>query len=369
MRLLFLFFILLSILQSSNIEDSASEDSKNIATNSTNLQENVFTPKPQQSSNSTKSKKDTLDDVKDEVWRKLFPNDYIEDTITGFIGTIEDVLLKINIRRIAIDFSNTSINVSDTYRKLEINQFSGDNATVASFVADLALEYNFANSRSSNTLYAEYGLIILNPKYKPSTRTETADNILFNTGYTLKSFMFDKGFFGPFIDGEYQSEFTKKDDGSRNQYLRYKAGARFLDGEYIDEVYLSGVGEVDLSYKPSSIKGAIEAGLRAKTPINDNIKIVYQGFARQYIGYSRFRESDLIYNVNLNMRLDVSVYKGFAFSPFISARFAKIRGSNTGGNNIMTGVSLMYSNSINAISSIQSTQNEQLKNYYKSISD
>ncbi|RAX54702.1 hypothetical protein CCY99_02770 [Helicobacter sp. 16-1353] len=366
MRIFILFFIFLTIVQSSSLSNiPLAQDSTRVAID-TDLQNQVFNQNKDstQDSNKQDSKK-----LENEIWRKIFPNKYIEDTFTGFIDTIEDTLLMINIRRIAIDFSNTSINVSDVYRELEINQFSGDNTTVASAVADLALEYNFENSRLSNTLYAEYGLIILSPKYEQTTKTETADNFILNTGYTRKSFMFEKGFFGPFIDGEYQTEFTKKEDGSRNQYLRYKAGARFLDGKYIDELYLAGVGEIDFSYKPSSIKGAVELGLRAKTPINDDIKLVYQGFTRQYVGYSRFRESDLIYNVNLNMRLDVSIYKGFAFSPFISARFAKIRGASSGGNNIMTGISLMYSSSINAISSIQSTQNEKLKQYYKSIND
>lgn len=362
MRILILFFIFLATLQSSQLPDSAAytKTQNPTKTSNTELQDKIF-------NKNKDSIKDDLDATKNEIWKKLFPNTYIENTITGFIDTIEDVLLMINIRRIAIDFSNTSINVSDKYRELEINQFSGDNTTVANIVADFALEYNFENARWANTLYAEYGLIILNPKYSPSTRTETADNLILNTGYTHKSFMFEKGFFGPFIDGEYQTEFTKKEDGSRNQYLRYKAGVRFLDGEYIDELYLSGVGEMDLSYKPSSIKGALEVGLRAKTPINNDIKLVYQGFVRQYVGYSRFRESDLIYNLNLNVRLDVSIYKGFAFSPFISARFAKIRGARSGGNNIVTGISLMYSSSINAISSIQSRQNSQLQEYYKSV--
>lgn len=330
------------------------------------LQDEFFS-KNKNSIKSFSKEKKVDSDFKNDILKKVFPNHYIESIFNGFFGGIQETLLKINIRRIAVDFSNNSINVSDKYRDLKINQFSGDNTTVANIVTDFALEYNFENSRLANSLFAEYGLIVLNPKYSETTKTETVDNLVFTTGYTRKLFIFDKGFLGPFIEGEYQTEFTRKDDGSRNQYLRYKAGIRFLDGKYIDEAYLSGVGELDLSYSPSSIKGALEAGLRAKTPINDDLKVVYQGFFRQYIGYSIFRESDLLYNFNLNIRLDVSIYKGFAFSPFISARFAKIRGANSGGNNITSGISLIYSNSINAISSIQNTQNDRLKEYYKSI--
>lgn len=298
---------------------------------------------------------------------KVFPSDYLEGVMNGFISSIENVLLKVDIRRISLDFSNTSINVSQEYIDESINQFSGDSSTIIGFNADLALDYNFTNSRFSNRLFMEYGLILLRPKSGDRTRTETADNIIFTSGYTSKTFMLKNGFVGPFIDGEYQTEFTKNTDGSKNQALRYKNGIRMLDGKYIDEMYLAGVGEIDFSVKPHSIRGALETGIRAKSPITDNIGMVYQAFWRQYIGYTKYRNRDLQYNANISVRLDVSIYKGFAFSPFISARFAKIKGSNKHGSNIMTGISLLFSTSINAISSIQSTQNNNLKEYYKSI--
>ncbi len=312
---------------------------------------------------------DPMEDSTYDILRKVFPNSYIEHTFVGFIHTLEEALLKIDIRKIALNFYNTTLNVDDVYQSNEINQFSGDNTMVADFVADLALEYNFENARLTNTLYTEYGIIILSRKNQSTTKSESADTIVLNSGYTRKMFLFENGFLGPFVDSEYQTEFTKKANGSRDQYLRYKTGMRFLDGKYIDGAYVAGVGEIDLSNPPSSIKGAFETGIRAKTPITDDIKLVYQGFYRQYIGYSRYKPQDLIYNINVNVRLDVSIYKGFAFSPFVSARFAKIRGSKNNGSNITTGIALLYSSSINAISSIQSTQDDMLKEYYKSIND
>ncbi|RDU65651.1 hypothetical protein [Helicobacter sp. MIT 14-3879] len=298
---------------------------------------------------------------------KIFPNYYLEGVMNGFIDTIENVLLKIDIRRISLDFSNTSINVTQEYIDDNINQFNSDSSTIVGFNADLALDYNFTNSRFSNRLLMEYGLILLRPRNAPRTKTETSDNIVFTIGYTRKSFMLKNGFVGPFVDGEYQTEFTRNSNGTKNQALRYKAGIRMLDGKYIDELYLAGVGEIDFSLKPSSIRGAIETGIRAKNPITDNIGVVYQAFWRQYIGYTNFRSSDLEYNANFGVRLDVSIYEGFALSPFVSARFAKIKGSTKHASNITTGVALLFSSSINAISNIKSTQDENLKSYFKSI--
>lgn len=358
MRFLLVCLVGVLFVYGNNYEDSktAVKPTNNSPSN-LDLQDNFFN---KQVDNANK-------DSNTSISKQVFSGAYIEDIITSFIDGIEETLLKIDIRRIAIDFSNTTINVSDEYRDLAINQFSGDNTTIAKLVADLALEHNFAHSRLTNTLYAEYGIIIVNPKYQSITRNETADNFIFNTGYTRKVLFFENGFLGPFIDGEYQTEFTKQSDGLRNQYLRYKAGLRFLDGKYVDEFYFSGVGELDLSYRPNSIKGALEAGIRAKTPINDDMKLVYQGFMRQYVGYSRFRDSDLLYNFNVNIRLDVSISNGIALSPFVSARFARIRGANTIGSNVLTGISLLFSSSINAISSIQGTQDSKLSEYFKSI--
>lgn len=304
----------------------------------------------------------------------VFSNHYVDKVLKGFVSYIEEVFLKVDIRRISLDFSSTSINVSNEYRDLQVNQFNRDNSIIANFNADLSLEYNFENSRLYTSFVSHYGTVILTPNNKPSTRTETADDIVINVGYTRKALQLNEGFIGPFIDGEYQTEFSRNLDSKnrimpRNQILRYKGGIRMLDSEYIDDIYLAGVGEFDFSYSPNGIKGAIETGIRAKTLITDDIKLVYQGFYRQYIGLNTPRPSDLLYNVNLSVRLDVGVYKGFALSPFISAVFAKIKAADKSGSNITTGIALLYSNSINAISSMQTTQNARLKKYYKSINE
>lgn len=342
-----------------------------------NKTSNIDTPLLDSISNIPSSIQNNINKENDNPYKALdlvFPNSHIERVLKGLVSYIEEVFLKIDIRRIALDFSSTNINVSREYRDLQVNQFNGDNSILANFNADLALEYNFENSRVSTNLVTKYGVIILTPNNKPSTKTETSDEIVFNIGYTRKALQFEEGFIGPFIDGEYQTEFTRNIDSKnnllpRNQILRYKGGIRLLDGKYIDEVYIAGVGEVDFSYSPNSIRGATEIGLRAKTLITDDIKLVYQGFYRQYVGFNIPRNNDLLYNINLTARLDVGIYKGFAFSPFISARFAKIRIAKNTGNNITTGISLLYSSSINAISSIQTTQNAKLKQYYKAINE
>lgn len=297
---------------------------------------------------------------------KIFPNEYIEGVMKGFIESIEKVLLQIDIRKISLDFSNTSINAGDEYIQENINQFNTDNTMIVNFNADLALAYNFESSRLQSRLLMEYGLIVLKPRSAPINKTETLDNIILSLGYTRKAFLLENGFIGPFIEEEYQSEFTKN-NGIRTNALRYKAGIRMLDGKYLDEIYLSGVGEIDLSGQQPNIRGALETGLRAKVPITERIDMVAQGFYRQYIGYTTYRNRDLLYNANVSLRVDVEIYNGFAFSPFISSTFAKMQGSKRHAVNLTAGIALLYSNSINAISSIKATQNENLKQYFKSI--
>lgn len=351
--------LLFCLLNATEYSDDKNISDKNSADAQSNIQDEVLGAK-------SNSQYKALDLV--------FPNYYFDKVLKGFISYIEEVFLKVDIRRISLDFSSTNINVSDEYRDLQVNQFNVDNSIIANFNADLSLEYNFENSRLSTNFMSKYGIVVLTPNNKPSTKTETADDIVFNVGYTRKAIQLNQGFIGPFIDGEYQTEFSRNLDSKkrllpRNQVLRYKGGIRMLDSKYIDEIYLAGVGEFDFSYSPNNIKGAIETGIRAKTLITDDIKLIYQGFYRQYIGFNIPRETDLLYNINLTMRLDVGVYKGFALSPFVSAMFAKIKAAGKSGNNITTGVALLYSSSINAISSIQSTQNAKLKKYYKSINE
>lgn len=375
---LFLFFILATFtIYAQNPTISINTTSKITKSKKIHKKNNV------KSSNNRQSNEHTNTIIQNEVLKskinspyssleKIFPNAYLEGVLLGFIQSVENTLLKIDIRRISLEFSNTTIQAPNEYKNLQITQFNGDNSTIVNFKADLGLDYNFEDSRFSNNLIVNYGLIVLTPRGLPSTRTETADDLSLTSGYTKKVFILENGFVGPFIDGQYQTELTRNLDANNNllplsQTLRYKVGMKMLDGKYIDEIYLAGVGEMDLTYSPMGINGALEVGLRAKSPITNDIKLVYQGFYRHYIGFNIKRDTDILYNLNLNMRVDVSVYNGFALSPFISAQFAKIRGSRKNGSNITTGVALLYSTSINAISSIQSSQNAQFQQYYKPI--
>lgn len=315
--------------------------------------------------------KDSISPIQDAVLKtdttpyktldKVFPDDYLKGIMGGFINNIEDVLLKIDIRNISLDFSNTTLNVSQEYIDDNISQFNGDSSTIVGFNADLALDYNFPDSRISNRLLMQYGLVLLRPNNAKMTSTETSDNILFTTGYTKRTFILKNGFVGPFIDGEYQGQFTRNSDGTINQAMRYKTGIRMLDGKYIDELYLAGVGEIDYSLKPYNFKAAIETGIRAKTPVTERIGFVYQGFWRQYLGYTQDYSRDLLYSANFNVRLDVGIYRGLALSPYFSASFAKIKGAKRHADNITSGVLLLFSTSIDAISSVKSTQDANLK--------
>lgn len=344
-RFYLLFFICCNFLYASTSTQSAAQNTTNKPTDSTPIQDSILKP------DTTPYK--TLD--------KVYDNNYIKGVMNGFINNIEDVLLKIDIRNISLDFSNTTLNVSQEYIDDNISQFSGDSSTIVGFNADLALDYNFPDSRISSRLLMQYGLVLLRPKNAKMTSTETSDNILFTTGYTKRTFILKNGFVGPFIDGEYQGQFTRNSDGTINQATRYKTGIRMLDGKYIDELYLAGVGEIDYSLKPYNFKAAIETGFRAKTPITEKVGFVYQGFWRQYVGFTQDNDRDLLYNANFNVRLDVGIYKGFAFSPYFSASFAKIKGAKQHANNLTSGVLLLFSTSIDAISSVKSTQDANLK--------
>lgn len=211
------YFLLFCIVSASDIVFSDNEINKSTASNSqSSIQDEVL---------GTKS------NTQYKALDLVFPNEYIDKVLRGFASYIEEVFLKIDIRRISLDFSSININVSDEYRELQVNQFNGDNSVLTNFYADLSLEYNFVNSRLSTNFISKYGLIILKPNNKPSTRTETADDIIFNIGYTRKVLQIDEGFIGPFIDGEYQTEFSRNLDSKknllpRNHILRDKGGGR-----------------------------------------------------------------------------------------------------------------------------------------------
>ena len=265
-------------------------------------------------------------------------------------GLFTPTLLNANFRRIGLDLSSTEVKHAPEYANSPISQLNSDSQTVVKGVFDFVLEYETKKFRWDNGAYAEYAKTKLKPADQPADTNESADKILFTTNYTQKIWDFDNGHLGPFVEGAYQTEFTRNknavgDELPRTRVFRGKAGIKLFDGLVFKDLYVAGVGEYDMTYDPDVAKSAAEAGYRIEKDIREGVKFSSDGYYRRYLSYSESKEKtpeDLRYDLNITARMDVNLYSCLTVGPYVSYRRAHRRGSDVAASNFMIGLSFSY---------------------------
>lgn len=256
--------------------------------------------------------------------------------------------LRLNVKRIALDFSNTSVKNSEQYQKSSVSALNSDSQSHIKGVADVALEYEQPTYQWTNSLYAAYGRTKVKALNKPETTNENEDQILVATDMAYKMWQYDgafeQGMVGPFTNFGYQTEFTANDGAPKTQIVRNKTGIKFFNGKYFSNLYAAGVTEYDMTYSEKTTKFALEVGAQAKFPLREGVEFELDGYYRDYVYYSSYVGEDLKYDLNLVGRMNVKVIDDFALSPFVSYRYAQSRQAQDAGSNVMIGLSVAYGN-------------------------
>ena len=250
--------------------------------------------------------------------------------------------LNANFRRIGLDISSTDVKNAKYYENSPVSQLNSDSQTVIKGIFDFALEYETAYFRWDNSLFAEYAKTKLKPSDGPTDTNESADKILFSTNYTQKIWDLEYGSIGPFLDGAYQTEFTKNDEAPRMSVVRGKAGLKLFDGQVFKDFYLAGVAEYDMTYSPNVGKTAAEIGFRVEKEIKTDVKVSTDGYYRRYFSFSEYEAEDLRYDLNVTARMDVKINGYLYMGPYLSYRRAHSRGSSVAASNFMVGLSFSY---------------------------
>ncbi len=250
--------------------------------------------------------------------------------------------LKANFRRIALEFSNTSVSHAEEYQDSPISEFNADSEMQINGVFDFVLEYQQNHFTWNNGLYMEYGKTKIKKANGEKTSNEDADEILVTTDLAQKLWKVQTADLGPFASIGFQTEFTANQDAPRNKVARLKGGLKLFNGQYLEELYIAMVGESDFTYSPTNYKSAAEIGFRANYPIREGVKFAAEGYFRPYFSFSQYEATDLKYDLNVKARMDVSITQTLALAPYVSYRLGKARGASVTGSNFMIGLSFQY---------------------------
>ena len=252
----------------------------------------------------------------------------------------------LNIRRIGIDWTKTSIGHPEEYANSPVSAFTASDQSSFVGVFDTALEYGFDRLRWDNSLFMTYGKTTLKPYDAPSTTDEKADKILFTSDLSYAVWDWGDVKLGPIVRAEYESEF--KGNPHIRKIARPSAGIALFDHKVFKTLYTTAVYENDFTnvHDPVS-KFAVEAGWRAEYEIREGVRFTSDGYYREYLDYSQYVPTDFRRDLSANARLDTNLWGDFTFGPYVNYRRAKARAAEHYGSNMTVGLSFSYINKFN----------------------
>ena len=253
---------------------------------------------------------------------------------------------RLNFRRVGLELSSTKVSNAKEYENSPVTQLNADNQSLIKGVFDGVLEYENDKYRWDNSIFLNYGRTKIKGHQEGdvSETSENEDKILLSTDYTYKTWKYRGMDLGPFASLAYQTEFTRNEDAPRMKVFRGKSGLKLLSGKVIEELYVAGVGEYDITYSDHVSKFALETGWRLGHVLREGVKFSTDGYFRKYLSYSKYIGTDLEYDLNLTARMDVDITDTLTFGPYISYRLAQSREASSHASNLMIGVSLSYKN-------------------------
>ncbi|MBO7237978.1 MAG: hypothetical protein J6U96_01645 [Elusimicrobiaceae bacterium] len=254
---------------------------------------------------------------------------------------------QVELKRAALDLSSTSVKHADDYQGFPNAKLTADSQNVIKGHLNLKGDYFAEHFVWGNELLMNYGKTTLKPENGEKVTSENADQILFTSSYTQRLWKaedFLGGFeAGPYGALSYETEFNSQPGARLKKVLRAEAGLKVFEGKYIKNLFVSGFAEDDFTYNPSSEKYGWQAGFEINQPIREGVKAVYQGLFRDYLHITEKRPIDLDYELTLEARLDVAVFKELAIAPFIQYYTAQGRTVANRGQNLFVGVTFSFS--------------------------
>ncbi len=272
-------------------------------------------------------------------------------TVGFALETPHETKFDLNIRRIGIDWSQTSVGNAAKYSDSPVAAFTASSQDSFVGVFDTALEYGFDRLRWDNSLFMTYGKTTLKPYNKPSTTDEKADKILFLSDLAYALWDWDDAKLGPIVRAEYESEF--KGNPHIRKIVRPSAGIALFDHKVLKTLYVTAVYENDFTVVDDPVsKLAMEAGWRAEYDIREGVKFTSDGYYREYLDYSQYVPTDFRRDLSVNARLDTNLWGDFTFGPYVNYRRALSRHaehlhSKPYASNMTVGLSFNYINKFN----------------------
>lgn len=254
---------------------------------------------------------------------------------------------QVELKRLAFNLTSTEVSYAKEYQDFPDARLTADSQTAITGELHALGDYYSQNWVWTNLLELDYGKTRIRPVDGETLTNENADKIAFTTGYTQRLWRVNNwmgGFeAGPFANIGYETEFTRLENSPRRKIYRGMLGVKIFDGTVLKDLYAAVVGEADYTYNPSSQKLAWEAGLKLQSALREGVTAEFSALWRNYLHESTRQSTDLDYELELDARLNVEVYKNLSVAPFINFYTAQGKYIGPRGQNVYVGVALSFS--------------------------
>ncbi len=254
---------------------------------------------------------------------------------------------ELNLKKVGLNLSATEVKNAQDYQSVPNPQLTGDSQVIIQGL----LNVNAARYGNlflwNNELFAQYGKTRIRPSDGTAARNTINANIILLTS-ELNARLWSSSILGGFEAGpyggiSYQTEFSSQVGLPLKKLLRGNGGVKVFDGKYIKSLYAAGFAEEDFTYNPASEKFGCEAGLKLEYQVRDGVKILLSGLGRRYIHESKKYPSDLKYEAQGDLRMEVMMNNNLAIAPFIQYYTAQGKYIDSRGESTYIGVTLSFS--------------------------
>ncbi len=254
---------------------------------------------------------------------------------------------EVNLKKIGLNLSATEVKNAQDYQNVPNPQLTGDSQVIIQGLLNINAARYGNLFLWNNELFAQYGKTKLRPSDGTAKRNTINANIILLTS-ELNARLWASSMLGGFEAGpyggiSYQTEFSSQEGVPLKKLLRGNGGVKIFDGKYIKSLYAAGFAEEDFTYNPQSEKFGFETGLKLEYQVRDGVKILLSGLGRRYIHESKKYPSDLKYEAQGDLRMEVMLNNNLAVSPFIQYYTAQGKYIDTRGESTYIGITLSFS--------------------------
>ena len=255
---------------------------------------------------------------------------------------------RVNFRDISLNISNTHVvKDADAFSRVPNPRVQGFDQQVVGMTVKTDVDYLYKDFHWGNGFSLEYSRARLRPPNAPEIINTPNNRLDFQTTVTRRVAGIPVAWlarsFGPSAGLEYEGQVAATPGLRRKEIYSFLPGVEFYDGTVVQSLQLSGSVKRDLSRAVPNNQYGVRERLVLSAPLHAGIRVTGEFLTRYFFLTHRDSDEDLRFESELQVKLQVPLYKRLTLSPFANLYIFQLKTRPTSGYSFLTGISLGFS--------------------------